>query len=620
MEEPPPLPQPTSQHWASRSLYAILSLAVLAGLASLMLVLGRWNIHTQDRDILLPAQWGLAGLIILLAAGRAAIDGFEDVLRQHWFDAFLFLAAGVGAYFLLNPHLQKESLHDWLTALSQAFLAGSIVVWICHLAWLFRWGRRHPIAMLFLGVIVLTGIGWCLLMLQAATNDLMAKKYYPTDAFFVAASCVTCTGLPLRNIGADYTPFGQWVILALIQIGGLLTMLLGSMLVLRVGKALVPPSPDRLQEPGKSDSGELARLAVRIVLAVFVIELIGAAALYPLFASVPPGDTSWADAAWYSIFHSVSAFCNAGHSLYGSNLMQGVSEGWNIELRMQWQVLGAMGPLMLLGGLGYPVLRELGRWMTFRQENGKRCGLSLQTQLTLSTTLLLIVFGAAGLLILEVPHKAGERAAGADQANVSGAAQRTENDWWELQAPGRVRESFFQSQAARSGGFHTVDLGTFSNAGKVWLCGLMSVGASPGSTGGGLKTVTFAILVLGGWAGLRRKLGVETHDRRLPSDALGKALASGVVYLTMLLAATLAMCMVMDPFESFIDIFFETCSALGNCGLTSGLTSRLTDDGKYVLAGTMMLGRMVPLATALWMFAKPASSARTWPEEPVALG
>ena len=581
-----------------------LSLAVvaLAGIATLVYEHGGFVLPVTRLSWLHTAQIAVAAFFVLDFFARMVFSGqARAYLRRGWLDLALLAMFGVGAIAGMG-----------LVNLLQLYV-GAVILLRAIGAGIRLAPAVHPLVLLTAGILLLMSAGSELLMLPAATRPIADKPFYQIDALFVALSALCGTGLPLRDVGASFTPFGQAVILALIQIGGLGAMLCGTVLALRVGRALVGQSAS----PARPDS--IARTASGVVLVTIVVEAIGAIALYPLFADLPGTKGNPAEAAWFAVFHSVSAFCNAGFTLYRDGLMQGAGGAWPVALREHWQVLGVIAPLIVLGGLGFPVLQDCGRLLrkwglapssSFEKGACPQFSLSLHTRLVLTATVTMIVLGASGLLIVERPIGANDRTEGSFAAPIQGLVSKDESDWVSLERAGRVREAFFQSVSARTGGFATIDVGRLSNGGKLWMSGLMVVGASPAGTGGGMKTVAFSIVLLSIWSLLWRRQEIEVLDRALPQDLPGKCMAMALLYLALVAGVTMALSVAMNPRESFIDVLFESCSACGNVGLSTGLTAKLTHTGKVILMTGMLLGRVGPMALLL-LFSSPARPLKT---------
>jgi trk system potassium uptake protein TrkH len=488
-------------------------------------------------------------------------------------------------------------------------------------------------------LVCLAGAG--LLMLPRAT-PVGVDALTPIDALFTSVSATCVTGLVVRDTGLEFDLFGQAVILVMIQLGGLGIMLFGTVLALLSGRVLgVRESVALGQAVGAETVGSLGRVARFIVAATLAAEAIGAALLYPVFATLPdaagqplpPGQ-----AVWHSVFHSVSAFCNAGFSLYGRSLMHGVREGWPTAIRETYAVMGVIAPLIVLGGLGFPVLRDLGRLVRklvlhllrrvgkgrprptsldpAGQASGVRLRLSLHSRMVLVTSAVLIVLGAAVLLMVEptggelrvigrVPHAAAGELPGGEGLGTT----------WLT----RVRAAVFQSITARTAGFNTIDMAELSAAGKLWMCALMTIGGSPASTAGGMKTMVVALLALTAWSSLRGRPAVEAFHRTVSHDLVRKAVTLAVLYLLLVLIVTLLLCVEMRGHD-LVDLLFEACSACGTVGLSTGVTANLTFSSKIVIIAAMFVGRLGTLTMLLAFSRRMKPVEYAYPGEDVVIG
>jgi trk system potassium uptake protein TrkH len=508
--------------------------------------------------------------------------------------------------------------------------------------------RRLGLPALLLGgfaAMCLAGTG--LLSLPVATPEHTSQHHkvlWFVDALFTSVSATCGVGLTNRDTGLHFTPFGQAVLLALIQAGGLGVMIFGTLLIRHAarGPAARGESLPLAQSGGAAgpfDEIAAGPLVRRIVVWTLLIEAAGAAMLYPMFAAVPDGadrPQSLASAAWQSVFHSVSAFCNSGFSLYGRNLTAGVGESqlseWGQPLRDHWQVLGVMAPLIVLGGVGLPVLADCGACLRAAAGwAGRRLRrrddltsvpspsprLSPHSRIVLWMTAVLILVGAAGLLAVE--PRPGKPAPSQERQPLGGGNSRL-GDWADPNMPHRLQATVFLSISARTAGFNTVDLRELSDAGKLWLCGLMLVGGSPGGTAGGMKTVTAFLLVAAVASCLRRRPETHIFDRPVSPRLIEKALTAAVLYLALVALTALGLSVLMRPGYSFLDILFESCSACGAAGLSTGLTPSLNDEAKYLLLAAMFAGRLGVLSLFLALAGRPRASGQTHPShDPLAI-
>jgi trk system potassium uptake protein TrkH len=317
-----------------------------------------------------------------------------------------------------------------------------------------------------------------------------------------------------------------------------------------------------------------------------------------------PGRIANTQQQWFcSIFHSISAFCNAGFSLFSDSFI-GYDKSWGVYV--------IVCPLIILGGLGFGVLYDLVITATDRvkrvlkklffkryrlsMETPKR--LRLQTKIVLSVSACLIVLGMLAILVFE-RYSSGSNSPG--KTSVLGA--------------------LFQSVTARTAGFNTVDISSMSASSRFFLILLMFIGGSPGSCAGGIKTVTLAVVVMTAVAALRKRQEVEMFRRSVRIVVVGRAVTVTLLFVVVLFTATLALSITENskPF-TMSDIMFEASSALGTVGLTTGITASLTTAGKFIIIATMLIGRLGPLTllAALTFDLKPARY--NYPDEAVIVG
>ncbi len=435
------------------------------------------------------------------------------------------------------------------------------------------------------GFLVLITIGTTLLLLPFATAS--GEWNDPLVALFTATSAVCVTGLIVVDTGSYFSNFGQAVILTLIQIGGLGYMTANTFLVLLVGRRL--GLKERLAIQQSMDNSALAggrSLILSIIAMTLVFELTGLFCLYPTFSQ----DYGPGYGLWLSAFHSVSAFNNAGFSLFEDSIVRYALNPW---------VNVVITALVILGGIGYQVIMELLDWVRNRL-TGNRCWgvFSLNFKVVTSTTLMLLGLGTVAFFVVEYGNPA------------TLGPQDVQH---------KLLTAWFQSVIARTAGFNTIDIGAMGNASLFIMIALMFIGASPGSTGGGIKTTTLRILLACTRMVLRGKEQVLCYRRQIPASRVLKAIAvvvgSGlvVVCVTALLAIT-------NPSLSFIRVLFEAVSAFATVGLSTGITAELSDFGKYVIIVTMYLGRVGVLLFMGALLGDPKPSAIQYPEEELLIG
>ena len=378
-----------------------------------------------------------------------------------------------------------------------------------------------------------------------------------SDAVFTATSAVTVTGLVVVDTGTVWSGFGELVILALIQIGGLGIMTLAGFVGLAINRRLRVGSAARAAaELGLSDLGVLRTLIRDLVRFVFVAEAVVAVLLTFRFGS--EDDVGALRAVHLGVFHAVSAFNNAGFSII---------EGGLLRYAGDWYVSLVIAGAFILGGIGFPVVFELARL-------GRRpAAWSLHTRITLTTTMLLLAAGTAMIAAVEWNNE--------DTLGPLG--------WGD-----RLLASFFQSATARTAGFNTVDIGSLKPATWLLLVLLMVIGAGSASTGGGIKTSTLAVVVRSTLAEFRRDTSVTIHGRNIPVVLQREALALVIAALGTVGTATF----VLAVFEPDIDLgrlLFEASSAFGTAGLTTGITDALGALSRLVIVALMFIGRVGPI-------------------------
>lgn len=423
-----------------------------------------------------------------------------------------------------------------------------------------------PARILALGFAGLILLGSLLLSLPCCVRPGVQVSYL--DILYTAVSAVCVTGLVVVDVADTFTALGQWLVGLLIQIGGLGVATVGAGVILMMGKKVSQQERTLIREAMNLDSGKgVIRFIKSVFFTTLIFEGLGTALSYPVFArNYPP-----LRALGVSLFHAVASFNNAGFDVLGS--MQNL-----IPYRDDVLLNLVTCLLIFFGGIGFLVIREMLekrlRWRRF----------SMHTKVVLSVSLTLTAAGALLLWLTE------------DMSFLS---------------------ALFHSVSARTAGFSTVPLGTFSNAGLLVIMLLMVIGASPGSTGGGVKTSTFFALL----AGIRAS-ATNTSEKAfhyaLPREAFRKAavimlLALGAIGGSAFLMAA------MEPELPLRDILFEMASAFGTVGLSTGITPRLSPGSKMLSMGMMFIGRLGPMTIAsLWYFSR--GEHIHYPEGNIAIG
>lgn len=414
-----------------------------------------------------------------------------------------------------------------------------------------------PPKILVIGFASIMLIGAVLLTLPISTVDGKGLPFL--NALFTSTSATCVTGLVVVDTGSTFTMFGQLVILSLIQIGGLGFMTVATLFAFLLGKKISLKERMLLQESLNNLTVEgIVRLAKRIIIFTFAIEAIGAVLLATRFSF----DMPLVKAIYYGIFHSISNFNNAGFDLMGEfRSLTGYVDDPIVPL--------TVCALITLGGIGFIVMNEL-----YDFKKTKR--LSLHTKIVLSTSFILVIAGTIAIFLLEF-------------SNVKTLKP--------LSFSGKILASLFQSVTPRTAGANTLNIPDLTQSTILLTIFLMFIGASPGSTGGGIKTTTFATLLGAVWSQIRGKEDVIFYRNRIIYETIYKALTvtvSGlflVLFITMLLTIT-------EPGKDFLMILFESTSAFATVGLSMGLTPELSPLGRCIIIFTMFAGRVGPLTIA----------------------
>lgn len=426
--------------------------------------------------------------------------------------------------------------------------------------------KQSPVRIISLGFALVIFIGSLLLMLPCSIQDGVTLRYI--DALYMSTSAVCVTGLLTVDAGDTFTALGQFFLGLLIQIGGLGVTAVGTGVILAMGKKINLKARNLIREASNLDSGKGVIRFLRLVfLTTVTFELVGAALSFLVFRR----DFTTRKAIGISLFHSVAAFNNSGFDILGG--------GTNLIPYQDDVLLNLVTcALVIFGGIGFLVIREVAEkrfcWKKF----------SMHTKVVLFMSLILTT---AGTVMIRL----------------------TEDITW--------LGAFFTSVSARTAGFSTFPLGSFSGAGLLTVIVLMVIGASPGSTGGGIKTTTCYVLFEG-----VRSSATNTSEKAfryaVPSDAFRKAAVITLLAVSIVLTGTYVM-VILEPDVPFLDILFEVSSAFGTAGLSTGISAGLCDASKLLTILIMYIGRLGPLTIAsLWYFTK--GERVSYPEGNIAIG
>ncbi len=440
--------------------------------------------------------------------------------------------------------------------------------------------HAHPAAVLALAFLATIGVGTVLLMLPWASASGQSAPFM--TALFTATSAVCVTGLAVVDTGTYWSGLGQVMVMALFQLGGFGMMTSATVMVLLVGGHMKLRTRLLLQtETHALSLGEVRSVARVVLVVTLVCEAVVGVWLAVRFAQTR--DLPWGEALWHGVFHSVSAFNNAGFSTWPDSVMRHVSDAW------------VLGPLMLaivVGGLGFPVISEL--WARRRDP---RARWSVHATLTVWGSLALIVLGTALIWLTEAhnPRTLGS-----------------------LSLPAQGLAALFTSVSARTAGFNAVDIGALNLESLVLHCVLMFIGGGSAGTAGGVKVTTALVVVLIVWNEIRGRRDVEFRGRRV-SNAVQRQAVSILVLssLAVSVGTLLIIPLVPLPFEKLL---FEVVSAFATVGLSTGITADLPPAAQSVIIALMYLGRVGVVTLALALATSQAARAFRYPEEKPIVG
>lgn len=431
---------------------------------------------------------------------------------------------------------------------------------------------------ILLGFACLIVVGSILLALPIASAGANISWL---NALFTSTSAVCVTGLAVVDTGTDFSLFGQVVIMILIQIGGLGFMTFGVLIAVVMGKKIGLKERLLIQESSNSLSTQgVVRLSLSIFLIAAIVEILGAVLLMLRWAS----DLGLQKAAYYGIFHSVSAFNNAGFGLWSDNLSGYVGDPViNLVISL----------LFILGGIGFTVILDI-----FRKRGWRK--LTLHSKLVLLTSGALCLFGFVGIFLIELFN-----------SGTFGSLTWSERLW----------ASYFQGVVTRTAGFNTIDIASMLPASQFLMIILMFIGASPGSTGGGIKTSTFMVLALTILAIVKGQRDTELMGRRIPQNIILRSLAILVISVMVVITATFLLTITEHELnKDFLALLFEAVSAFGTVGLSMALTPELSMLGKIIITLVMYIGRLGPLTLVLALAHKSDKQKYRYPEEKIMIG
>ena len=429
---------------------------------------------------------------------------------------------------------------------------------------------------ILLSFFVLIMLGTLLLMLPISSNGHGVTPF--ADALFTATSATCVTGLIVRDTATYWSFFGQVVIITLIQIGGMGVITIGMTVMRASGMKIGLWHRSTMQESVSAHNvGGMVRYSGFIIKTTVLVELIGAALLFPVFCK----DFGVLKGLWYSLFHSISAFCNAGFDLMGTREPFSSLTTYGSHIYLNCVIM----LLIIAGGIGFLVWGDL----KTHKYHFKRY--SLQTKIVLVTTLILILLPAVYFFF---------------------------NEYDKMGLSDRIMSSFFQSVTTRTAGFNSQDLTKMSEPGIAIMVILMLIGGSPGSTAGGMKTVTFAVLFLSAITVFGRRRDVQSFKRRIADDLVRNA--GAILFMYFVLTFVTGVIISRTEQLPLLTCLFETSSGIGTVGLTLGITTKLTLLSKSILMVLMFFGRVGGLTMIYAALPSSGSKNSRLPLETISIG
>ncbi|OYD97796.1 ATPase [Nostoc sp. 'Peltigera membranacea cyanobiont' 210A] len=436
-----------------------------------------------------------------------------------------------------------------------------------------------------LGFLAVIAVGTILLMMPFSTSDGTWNNLIV--ALFTSTSAVCVTGLSVVDPGTYFSFWGQLFIALLAQIGGLGYMTTTTFLILLIGRKFDMRQKIAIQQaldrPGMSGSSQVIR---SIIATTLIFELTGVFLLLPAF--VP--EYGWSQGLWLAIFHSINAWNNAGFSLFKDNL---------IGYQSSFLVVFTISMLIIFGGIGYQVILEMYLWLRDRiLKKIQTQVFTLDFKVATSTTIILLLIGIIAFFCIEI---------------------RNPETFGSLNLRDQILVAWFQSVTPRTAGFNTIDISKMTTAGLFITIALMFIGASPGGTGGGMKTTTLRVLTSCTKTILRGKEEVLLYDRKIAITLILKAVGvlvgsvATVIFATILISLT-------DPTLDFIQILFEVVSAFATVGLSTGITGTISTAAKLILIVTMYVGRVGVLLLMSAVLGDPRPTRIHYPEENLLVG
>ncbi len=518
-----------------------------------------------------------------------------DYMLANWFETFIMLTIFIDVlgFLILGGHpivvfferIGMPGMSDYYNMFIQLYFLMILLMEIGKVSsriGIFRLGPSGLLSLSFI-FLILSGSGF-LMLPEMTTHGI---RYI--DALFTSTSACCVTGLTVKNVAMDFTTKGHTVIMFLVQFGGINIISFATFFATFYKNASGLRYQSIMKDIVSSDISDTRSTLRKVILFSFTIELIGAALLFLSWPNYVYFN-SLGQKIYYCVFHAVSGFNNAGFALFSNNLVDG-------GMRFAYNVQLVIAALIFFGGIGFLVLEDLFSWKRIRERHRiKWKRLTIHSRIALYYSIGLVIAGTLFFFIIERNTSLQEHS-----------------------AYGAFVVSLFQSVTCRTAGFNSVNFAGLSQATLLFMIFLMYVGASPVSTGGGIKTTTFAVIIKSAIATIRGKKNVEIFRHNISFETIDKAYSIILFSVILIFTSTLLLTL-SNPHIPVLHLLFEEVSAFGTVGLSVGITPTLNDFSKYILIASMYIGRIGPLTLAIAVTSRAMYTKYKYPNAQVIIG
>lgn len=578
-----------------RALRIFLIFSATAGFATIILEHG-FQINFVEEALINLLSVAVVGIFMIYQLANITFaENKGQFLRAHLFEFLVIFfiiiegiltLSGVSIIQNIGTTFNIKNITFLYVVLAQAYIVIGIILGAIRYNKKILESKIHPARLFMLSFAVTILIGALLLMLPAASNIPGGLRFI--DALFTSTSAVCVTGLTVVDTALDFTRFGQIVVMLLFQIGGLGLMTFTTFFAIFLSGGLGIKEKFILREMMHEDNiGAIGKVLSSLIILTFTLEGVGATVIFFSIKDFYPGNVE--EAVFSSIFHGISAFCNAGFSIYSMNLVDPM-------IRNNYVFNTTISLLIIFGGLGFTAILGMPRYIKVNTKPlFAKLNMPLQVKIVFLTTAVLIVGGTLTTYLLEI------------NSSLKG-----------LSTGDALFHSYFQAVSARTAGFNTIDISAFTDPTTFFYCFLMFIGASPGGTGGGIKTTTFTVVFLSILMYRNSTRDLRINRRTIPTDVINLAFMIFWLSVLYILLGVFIMS-ISEPGKKFIDLMFEAFSAAGTVGLSKSVSPNLSDVGKLVDILLMYIGRIGPLTIIFSFIGERDSSRYSYPKDNISM-